>query len=529
MSLFRNQNNEFEKRLQRQLNDTEFNPAESLWSRIDAEVNRPEFEQKVEGKIGNYSINPNPSTWEIIESQLPPEPTSSRKLTWWYAGAVFLFISSIVLGLYLGIETNDKSTASTEIMVDERTNDLQKQAVENMVKSKPSVQSEPLPENISVEGINTETFRSNNQTEKKKLSEVNTLASKVYNVKKTKVSGRKSKADRLYKPLSNRSDFNSDNQNKSNNKSIGNKETKEAGIPKLAAITNNTNDPASFIVEQEKTNSDQKHEEHDSSYRETSSRLVASTSDSAQTAFNQQDSNQRENNNETVLDSKLSISITTGAHESFMILSSDNQKHQSSIDLRNQIESPKVGLHLAFLLNYELHPSFLISSGLALTTFEMNMNFGVTPAINPVKPETGASYTNLNDSILIGAGNVGNIRYSWNEIPIHLIWRPHAYKKVGFELQAGISYAFIRGIDVDMVSTNNVGVLQVSDKEGFPFFRNSLFGNASCGMSIRFNPQLSLIGSGYVKYSISNMVKQDNWIAQRPYMIGFALTLRKEF
>jgi len=66
MSLFKNQNNDFEKKLRDQLNETEFNPSDSLWSRIDHEVNRPEFEKKVEGKIGNYQLDPKKETWKQI-------------------------------------------------------------------------------------------------------------------------------------------------------------------------------------------------------------------------------------------------------------------------------------------------------------------------------------------------------------------------------------------------------------------------------------------------------------------------------
>jgi len=67
MSLLGNRNNDFEKKLKQQLDDTEFKPSESLWSRIDQEVNKPEFEKKVEGKIGSYEVTPKPESWAIIE------------------------------------------------------------------------------------------------------------------------------------------------------------------------------------------------------------------------------------------------------------------------------------------------------------------------------------------------------------------------------------------------------------------------------------------------------------------------------
>lgn len=108
MSLFKNQNNDFEKKLRDQLDETEFKPSDSLWSRIDQEVNRPEFEKRVEGKIGNYQLNPRKETWEQIEAQLPPEPNGkNRRKYLWIPLTVLLFISGLGIGFWLNnLENN---------------------------------------------------------------------------------------------------------------------------------------------------------------------------------------------------------------------------------------------------------------------------------------------------------------------------------------------------------------------------------------------------------------------------------------
>ena len=95
MSLLKNRNNDFEKKLQEQLDDTVYKPTESLWNRIDQEVNRPEFEKRVEGKVGNYQLKPFPETWEQIEAQLPPERKNRRRvgLVWFSSLATLLVIA----------------------------------------------------------------------------------------------------------------------------------------------------------------------------------------------------------------------------------------------------------------------------------------------------------------------------------------------------------------------------------------------------------------------------------------------------
>ena len=112
MSLFKNQNKDFEKKLKHQLDETGFKPSESLWSDIDQEVNLPLFEEKVNGKIGNYKLNPNKETWEKIVAQFPLEPKGkNNKKYLWISLSVILFIGLSGVG-YL---TNRITTPLTEV------------------------------------------------------------------------------------------------------------------------------------------------------------------------------------------------------------------------------------------------------------------------------------------------------------------------------------------------------------------------------------------------------------------------------
>lgn len=110
MSLFRNRNNDFEDKLRKQLDETEFRPAESLWDRIDAEVNREPFENKVQEKVQSYELQPKPETWEAIEAELPPEPGRRRnRRAIWYGMLVLLFVT----GMYAGYELSNQQDQLT--------------------------------------------------------------------------------------------------------------------------------------------------------------------------------------------------------------------------------------------------------------------------------------------------------------------------------------------------------------------------------------------------------------------------------
>jgi hypothetical protein len=107
MSLFKNQNNDFEKKLKHQLDETGFKPSESLWGNIDQEINRPAFEAKVNGKIGDYKLNPNKETWTKIEAQFPiaPEGKNNKKY-FWISLSVILFIGLGGIGYFINRLTN---------------------------------------------------------------------------------------------------------------------------------------------------------------------------------------------------------------------------------------------------------------------------------------------------------------------------------------------------------------------------------------------------------------------------------------
>lgn len=110
MSLFRNRNNDFEDKLRKQLDETEFRPAESLWDRIDAEVNREPFENNVQEKVQSYELQPKPETWEAIEAELPPEPGRRRnRRAVWYGMLVLLFVT----GMYAGYELSNQQDQLT--------------------------------------------------------------------------------------------------------------------------------------------------------------------------------------------------------------------------------------------------------------------------------------------------------------------------------------------------------------------------------------------------------------------------------
>ncbi len=567
MSLFKSQNNDFEKKLSDQLNGTEFNPSDSLWSRIDQEVNRPEFEQKVEGKIGNYQLDPKKETWEQIEAQLPPEPNGkNRRKYLWIPLTALLFISGLGIGFWL----NQIENTSTILVINGN-----EQQAPSAFEEQPDVETKVIAPNQTKTQI--ETLSNNKENSKPKQNDIKfddnnqDLTSQTKKPTQKQIATTTSIQTTNKQTIANSNETLSklpnndvtDNQNKkqialnqsplnNSNQPVAGVIVTESNLPKNNVANNQSLNkkqiaPPQNLSEQEgitqREQTTQKQTASNTAQTETNEPLVA-----AQTASTEQPTDSTKafknvlpplsdsavaankplpNLTDEELPSKLSLSIMMGAHYSQMHLYTNQPQLAKHVALRNQIESAEIEWSGAFLLDYEWK-KFLISSGIQFTNFSMGMTYGTTPAAQQPKPEPNSQVV-TNDSVTADGINNTRIRYSWNEIPILITYRFTPHKRLGIEAKVGASYAFISTVDAALVGQNNVGVFAVKNKESFPFVKNSIFAQAYLGLAYQINSSVTLTAMPYLRYSLNSMIDGNYAVKQHPYMVGMSIGLRKHF
>lgn len=569
MSLFKNQNNDFEKKLRNQLDETEFNPSDSLWSRIDQEVNRPEFEQKVEGKIGNYQLDPKKETWEQIEAQLPPEPNGkNRRKYLWIPITALLFISGLGIGFWLNqientsnilvINGNEQQApavfeeqpdAETKVIAPNQTKTQIETLSNNKENSKPKqndIKFDDNNQNLTSQTkkptqkqIATTTSIQTTNNSKQPTANSNETLSKLPkndvtdNLNKKQVTLNQSPLNNSNQPIAGviGTESNLSKNNVADNRSLNKKQiAPPQNLSELEGVT-----------QREQTT--QKQTASNTAQTETNEPLVA-----ARTASTEQPTDSTKsyknvlpplsdsavaankplpNLTEEERPSKLSLSIMMGAHYSQMHLYTNQPQLAKHVALRNQIESAEIEWSGAFLLDYEWK-KFLISSGIQFTNFSMGMTYGTTPAAQQPKPEPNSQVV-TNDSVTADGINNTRIRYSWNEIPILITYRFTPHKRLGIEAKVGVSYAFISTVDAALVGQNNVGVFAVKNKESFPFVKNSIFAQAYLGLAYQINSSVTLTAMPYLRYSLNSMIDGNYAVKQHPYMVGMSIGLRKHF
>jgi hypothetical protein len=231
--------------------------------------------------------------------------------------------------------------------------------------------------------------------------------------------------------------------------------------------------------------------------------------------------------------SPVSISIFTGLNMCFSTYSApDNftSSFEKNIALRKKLERPDIDWSGAFMLDIRLTPRWMISSGIMMTNFSQKFDYNTLPAVTPGNAnEPGAALNNPNDSVTTGSTYSNRIKYTWTEIPLLISYSVASRPRFSFDLQGGISYAFINTIDAGIVANDNKGVLAVKSKEAFPQISNTVFATFLPQVAYRFNDQVSLGVVPSFKYSLSSIIGSERWVQQHPYFLGMSICLRKRF
>ncbi len=551
MNLFR-KHKKFEEQLSEQLGDMEVKPSTSLWDRIDANITNDSFESGMQDSLENFEQMPYPETWDKIAAELP-ETKVRNGLARYYIVAAFavLFASGIYIGNKVGTKQEAAITGQGVKEDNTRNDETIPADLEEIKEQNKAAQKGAQPQPIS---RNHDVSQKLNKVPNDLIAQntiVKPSSSAKGNVQPNKVTNPKESSPKLA-------------DDKSNNKQTMTPAAAAPVVSQPVAAMNvvQSNDQVSQPVRSENVSA--KNNEPQVPYNNvpTINNIVVPTSNEQQTESGEQqatnakqqiqNADAREvaviNPDSQLLAQKIaainqlpaadeltkfSLSVFAGTYmcyTTYSIPSSATLPFEDNVKLRKQLERPAMDWSGGITIDYRLNKKWMVSGGLMMVNFNQEFNYDISTATQPADPnEVGAPVTNPSDSFIVGNKYSNRIKYSWTEIPVLVNYTIRKGKRVDIDIQAGASYAFISTIDGGMVSYDNKGALILNSKESFPYIQNTFFASLMPQVSYKFGQAVSVGLAPTVKYSITSIIGNNNWIQQHPYFIGMNICLRKQF
>jgi hypothetical protein len=204
--------------------------------------------------------------------------------------------------------------------------------------------------------------------------------------------------------------------------------------------------------------------------------------------------------------------------------------NQPNLAQRQAIESPSIDWNTNLLAFYQATQKWGISTGIGITHFKQNLNFNKTPAKgNIAHPLNANSYVYEKDSISNGNQNALESRYTFVELPFNLNYQFKQSDTWSWQLQVGYAFGILYHVDAYQLDPNNIGFVIVNSTDNFPQFNATNFVSIAPKMEYQINKGLNLGMQLNCKTSINSIIQTQNWIQQRPYLLGFELSLKKRF
>jgi hypothetical protein len=559
MSLLKKQN-KFEESIKAKMSELETKPSDSLWAKLEKELDTDSFEPTLRAKFEDFSLPVSEQTWTNIEAQLPHEKNKKRILAFWFTG---IFISALSLGFLASrFYFPGNSTENSIAIVNEpkklenqlpSTNQQISNEVESSTQEESSIQQkiknsslskEETKQNSISENTADESSRSENITPENAASE-NSIAKKSESVKSSaKSSIKKSKAKKSAgKTVSNSAAAaakialgakSSRAKNQSADLGSNTNTTTSAVIPPVDLNTKQTANTPQLAPTIEKQNP-VKQEVRE--LQDVSSKIKL---EDIQIKFDKdsivrtQEVITENYESEDDKPGKFSISAIVGVYRTEMVLS----KPSTSIydlnkvyDLRTKLEKPSVDWAGGFLLNYHVNNHWMISSGVQISNFKQALHYDLAePKADTFgQIQSQNLYLHPTDSIIEGHVKTAVNKYSFTEIPIWVTYSILTDKKVGFDFMLGYSFAFLTSVNAYMPDPAMVGLLTVNDKTSFPFLKGSSFINIAPAVTYRINNTVQLGLMPQFKLGLSSVIDNKNWIQEKPMAIGINFYLRKRF
>ena len=529
MNLFGNQNKKFEKKLKQQFDGLEYKPSESLWDKISAEIPEDNFENTFENtfaeNVNTFESKPNPELWNKIETQLPKSQDRNYRFLW--IPLLFVFFGSAA---YFGYQFKNKQLAiDNKLSVENKqkdneqlANSIEKLEIGNEKKSNliiPSNDKISIPKNHTIQTI---------KVDSKKLDGSNSIA------ENKKVVAQKSEKS-ISKPIS------SSGENFDKNRITKNESSSDLSVNPVVSERK-----AIAIQSEQKqnpiTNTSTSQTKNEVSTPNLIPKVdstiisnippVADANKNVMDSLSNKKSVQNSSNDEKL--TKFSISVISGVQNCYNHLSAPSNSSinfSENLALRKIIETPMMDWNGAFLLDYAINSNWRFSTGVMVSNFSQQFQYAIqTPIGNHASiKDPSAKMNNQNDSIVNGNSYSNRIKYTWTEIPLFITYTFSHKQKIGIEITSGVSYAIISGVDASYVSNDNIGVLMLTDKNGFPGVKNNFFFHFYPTVTYKLNELVQIGIAPTFKYSITSITDNSNWIQQQPYFLGLSAMLRKKF
>jgi hypothetical protein len=538
-----NNQNKFEQKLKEQFDNFEAKPNEALWENIAQNIPSDNFEKTLATKLNTLKYEPNESIWLAIEKRLPFIVQVNKKLIYLWTFVVLSFgvFAGILINKLVSDSKLSDALSHPKAFVWLESNELpiNREAISNkkLAISHPelvegskignatnenenqALNSSKIPNNLLFQNTTSQKVKVNNRAKNNHHSNsvavtqppilVNkiTAQNSVVTVEGLMTTGTIVSANL---PLQNKMNIEPENPpiivsnnvptNIENSTNIA---TKPLPEPNKDSVAENTN-----LTKTEK--------------------IVATPKNTNVLAQQVSDENYT---GPSLKKEKLTIIAYAGLGYSYMRYAAGNEKGNSKTNqlLREQTESSESEITGGFLIGYDLTKRFTISSGLILANFKQTMNFSKEKAKNPTSNfEENLIY--FNDTITTGNTNSTTLKYSFTEIPLFITYKAIETQKFELALQTGLGIGFVTGINTYIINTNNIGVYEVTNKDDFPAFKNTLFFSFQPQFTYNLNsPGVSIGLMPIIKTSLTNIVNDENWLKQYPYNMSVNVFLRKRF
>lgn len=539
-----NNQDKFEKQLKEQFDSFEAKPNEALWDNIAQNLPADNFEKSIAAKLNTLQVEPSEGIWLAIEKHLPQISKYSKKLVYIWTFAVLTV--GVIAGIFINKFTteisqnntlthpkafvwldsadigNENLNGSTSLLAN--TNNSKQRLTLNAKKVDNKAVARDL-QNTNNQ-VNTKGSTSSKPISQNSVNQTNAINSTKPIIANTVVSATAIKAsganNMVNNPIAKNDGINNNASNSNNGGSNNNN----------AAIAKNDEPINPVIAEQNKPKPVKAIDNTELETKaETPTKVDSSNNTPNVKTTNAQQASENDYMGPSLKREKLTIIAYAGMGYSFMRYAEGTDKANSAanINLREKTESTESEISGGFLVGYDITKRITLSSGIIMANFKQTMSFNLDTAKN-IMGNYEENLIYVNDTITSGNNNIKALKYSYTEIPIYVTYKILETPKFELAAQTGLGIGFLTGINTYVIAQNNVGVYEISNKNDYPAFKNTLFFTfqpqftynlSAHGVSIGFMP--------VIKTSLTNIVSDEKWLKQYPYNMSFNLFLRKRF